>query len=90
MWLLFLKKIDDKYLIKQAGMNIIPTEEYDKVLPTTEQIARQSEKVFFDGVKLRLKNGESLMSVEKLNETIESYGHEEISSKNLYDLDEKV
>ncbi|MDA6977934.1 hypothetical protein OSM85_29135, partial [Escherichia coli] len=67
-WLLFLKYIDGEYYIVQAGSNIVPTEEFDKVLPTTERIARQSDKVYFDGEKLKLKDGEILLSVEELNE----------------------
>lgn len=66
-WLLFLKYIDDKYHIVQAGSDIVPTEDFDKVLPTTERIARQSDKVYFDGEKLKLKEGETLLSVEELN-----------------------
>ncbi|MGT2556502.1 hypothetical protein [Staphylococcus haemolyticus] len=71
-WLLFLKYIDDKYHIVQAGSDIVPTEDFDKVLPTTERIARQSDKVYFDGEKLKLKDGETLLSVEELNEIKES------------------
>ncbi|MGX0914955.1 hypothetical protein [Staphylococcus hominis] len=71
-WLLFLKYIDDKYHIVQAGSDIVPTEDFDKVLPTTERIARQSDKVYFDGEKLKLKDGETLLSVEELNELKES------------------
>lgn len=71
-WLLFLKYIDDKYHIVQAGSDIVPTEDFDKVLPTTERIARQSDKVYFDGEKLKLKDGEKLLSVEELNELKES------------------
>lgn len=71
-WLLFLKYIDGEYYIVQAGSNIVPTEEFDKVLPTTERIARQSDKVYFDGEKLKLKDGETLLSVEELNELKES------------------
>lgn len=67
-WLLFLKYENGKYEIKQAGSNIVPTEAYDKVLPTTEQIARQHEKIHFDGEKLRLNEGETLLTVEELNE----------------------
>lgn len=66
-WLLFLKYIDDKYHIVQAGSDIVPTEPFDKVLPTTEKVARQSEKVYFDGEKIKLKEGETLLSVEELN-----------------------
>lgn len=71
-WLLFLKYIDDKYHIVQAGSDIVPTEDFDKVLPTTERIARQSDKVYFDGEKLKLKDGETLLSIEELNELRES------------------
>lgn len=71
-WLLFLKYIDDKYHIVQAGSDIVPTEDFDKVLPTTERIARQSDKVYFDGEKLKLKDGETLLSVEELNKLKES------------------
>lgn len=71
-WLLFLKYVDGEYYIVQAGSNIVPTEEFDKVLPTTERIARQSDKVYFDGEKLKLKDGEILLSVEELNELKES------------------
>lgn len=71
-WLLFLKYVDDKYHIVQAGSDIVPTEDFDKVLPTTERIARQSDKVYFDGEKLKLKDGETLLSVEELNEIKES------------------
>ncbi|WP_145436948.1 hypothetical protein [Staphylococcus hominis] len=71
-WLLFLKCTEGEYRIIQAGSNIVPTEEFDKVLPTTERIARQSDKVYFDGEKLKLKDGETLLSVEELNELRES------------------
>ena len=71
-WLLFLKYIDGEYYIVQAGSDIVPTEDFDKVLPTTEKIARQSDKVYFDGEKLKLKDGETLLSVEELNELKES------------------
>ncbi|MHB7934174.1 hypothetical protein ACYCJ4_00940 [Staphylococcus haemolyticus] len=67
MWMLFLKLIDGEYEIVQAGYNLVPTKEYDKTLPTTEKIARQSDKVYFDGEKLKLKEGETLLSVEELN-----------------------
>ncbi|UVD88808.1 MAG: hypothetical protein NRZ54_11415 [Staphylococcus haemolyticus] len=67
IWLLFMKLIDGEYFIVQAGSNIVPTEDFDKVIPTTEKVARQSEKVYFDGEKLKLKEGETLLSVEELN-----------------------
>lgn len=88
-WLLFLKVIDGEYYIVQAGSDIVPTEDFDKVLPTTERIARQSEKVYFDGEKLKLKEGETLLSVEELNDkrvdplTIE----EEKAQPVIYDVE---
>ena len=66
-WLLFLKLENNEYKITQAGADIVPTQEYDKVLPTTERIVRQSDKVFFDGEKLKVKEGMSLLSVDELN-----------------------
>lgn len=88
-WLLFLKYIDGKYHIVQAGSNIVPTEEFDKVLPTTERIARQSDKVYFDGDKLKLKDGETLLSVEELNELKESPLEEESKQTQpiIYDIE---
>lgn len=88
-WLLFLNYIDGEYHIVQAGSDIVPTEPFDKVLPTTERIARQSDKVYFDGEKLKLKDGETLLSVEELNAqrvdplTIE----EEKSQPVIYDVE---
>ena len=66
-WLLFMKIIDGEYFIVQSGSNIVPTEDFDKVIPTTEKIARQSDKVYFDGQKLKFKDGETLLSVEELD-----------------------
>ncbi|MCE5096515.1 hypothetical protein BUY43_01780 [Staphylococcus devriesei] len=88
-WLLFLKYIDDKYHIVQAGSDIVPTEDFDKVLPTTERIARQSDKVYFDGEKLKLKDGETLLSVEELNELKESPLEEELKQTQpvIFDID---
>lgn len=88
-WLLFLKYIDDKYHIVQAGSDIVPTEDFDKVLPTTERIARQSDKVYFDGEKLKLKDGETLLSVEELNELRESPLEEEKKKAEpvIYDIE---
>ncbi|EKU48007.1 hypothetical protein [Staphylococcus massiliensis] len=90
-WLLFLVKQDDKYFIEQAGIGIVPDKAYDKVLPTTEQIARQPEKVYFDGERLRVKTGETLYSIEKLDELdnasipLENKGA--IDDVQIYDVD---
>lgn len=71
-WILFLEKIDGEFEIVLAGCDLVPNKAYDKVLPTTEKIARQSDKVYFDGEKLKLKDGETLLSVEELNKLKES------------------
>lgn len=88
-WLLFLKLVDGDYEIVQAGVDMVPTEEFDKVIPTTEKIARQFEKVFFDGEKLRIKDGETLTSLDKLNESLREEEFEVAIPENatLFDID---
>lgn len=66
-WVLFLEYNNGKYEIVLSGSNIVPTKSYDKVLQTTERIARQFDKVYFDGEQLRLKEGEELLTIEELN-----------------------
>ncbi|MGE6949622.1 hypothetical protein [Staphylococcus hominis] len=68
MWLILMSLINGKYVIEDAGFNIIPQKEYDKILPTTERVAKQIEKVYYDGEKLKLKEGETLLSLEELND----------------------
>ncbi|WP_145437692.1 hypothetical protein [Staphylococcus haemolyticus] len=66
MWVLFLKLIDDEYQIMQAGYNLVPTQVYDKVIPTTEKVVMNVDKVYFDGNKLKVKEGEALDDGEDL------------------------
>lgn len=68
MWLILMSLINGKYVIEDAGFNIIPQKEYDKILPTTERVAKQIEKIYYDGEKLKLKEGETLLSLEELND----------------------
>ena len=90
-WLLFLKVINGKYEIFQSGSNIVPTEEYDKVLPTTERIARQYDKIYFDGERLNVKDGETLLSIEELNyirdENDKVNTDQQEKMKNIYDIE---
>lgn len=72
MWIILMSLINDKYVIEDAGFNIIPQKEYDKILPTTERVAKQIEKIYYDGEKLKLKEGETLLSLEELNDRKES------------------
>ena len=66
MFVLFLKLIDDEYQIMQAGYNLVPTQVYDKVIPTTEKVVMNVDKVYFDGYKLKVKEGETLDDGEDL------------------------
>lgn len=88
-WLLFLKYENGEFVIKQAGSNIVPTEAYDKVLPTTERVARQANKVYFDGTNIRLKQGETLLTVDELNKALADEipdVREEYSEPEVYDV----
>lgn len=88
MWVLFLKLINGEYEIVQAGYNLVPAQEYDKTLPTTEKIVSQFEKVYFDGEKLRLKEGESLLSIEELNAQNNQALEDDISTEPIiYDIE---
>lgn len=88
MWVLFLKLINGEYEIVQAGYNLVPTQEYDKTLPTTEKIVRQFEKVYFDGEKLRLKEEETLLSIEELNAQNNPNLEDDISTEPIiYDIE---
>lgn len=65
----------------------MPNKEYDKVLPTTEQIARQSDKVYFDGEKLQLKEGAALLTVEELDMQEEQLiGIPKYSKSQIFDI----
>lgn len=90
-WLLFLKLIDNQYEVMQGGSNMVPTEEFDKVLPTTERIARQYDKIYFDGEKLNVKDGETLLTVDELNyirdENDEININQQEEMKNIYDIE---
>lgn len=71
MWIILMSLINDKYVIEDAGFNIIPQKEYDKILPTTERVAKQTEKIYYDGEKLKLKEGETLLSLKELDDSKE-------------------
>ncbi|WP_105980129.1 hypothetical protein [Staphylococcus simulans] len=89
-WLLFLKLDDEgNFNIVQAGSDIVPTQSFDKVLRTTEQVARQANKVYFDGTNIRLKQGETLLTVDELNKALKDEipdVREEYSEPEVYDV----
>lgn len=59
---------DGEYLWADAGKNIVVTNQYDKVVPVKENVARQANKLIFDGEKLKLKEGETLLSKTQLDQ----------------------
>lgn len=58
---------DGEYDWAEAGRNIVITEEYDKVIPVEENVARQVDKLVYDGKTLRLREGEILLSTKELD-----------------------
>lgn len=59
---------DGKYEWVESGKNIVINQQYDKVIPVRENVARQVDKLFFDGEKLKLKEGETLLSKTQLDQ----------------------
>lgn len=59
---------DGKYEWVESGKNIVINQQYDKVIPVREHVARQVDKLFFDGEKLKLKDGETLLSKTQLDQ----------------------
>lgn len=88
-WNLYLIKVDGEFEIVLAGCDLVPNKAYDKVLPTTEKIARQADKVYFDGEKLRVKDNEVLSSLEELNKVLKEGGTEVAIPENaaVFDIE---
>lgn len=59
---------DGKYEWVESGKNIVINQQYDKVIPVREHVARQVDKLFFDGEKLKLREGETLLSKTQLDQ----------------------
>ena len=68
--------MDGKYDVVASGVGLVLNVQADKVLPVKEEVARQPEKVYFDGENLRVKPGERLRTLEELN--AEDLAHDEI------------
>ena len=66
-WIICYIIRDGKYEWTDSGKNLILTQEYDKVLPVEEKVARQVDKLEYDGNTLRLREGETLLEVEELD-----------------------
>ena len=67
-WAICYVLVDGEYQWADAGKNLIITNQYDKVIPVRENVARQVNKLYFDGEKLKLKDGETLLSKTQLDQ----------------------
>lgn len=67
-WSICYVYYDGEYQWVEAGRNIVLNGQFDKVLPVREHVARQVDKLFFDGEKLKLKDGETLLSKTQLDQ----------------------
>lgn len=75
-WMIMYQIRDGIYDPVSYGRNLIPTENYDKVILVPEEIARQADKFDFDGSKLKRKNGVRIHTVDELDEMEKAYAKE--------------
>lgn len=59
-WMVFIKNGE----VYQAGYNIVPNGRMDAVLPVEEHIAKQMDKLEYDGENLLIKDNEKLLDAE--------------------------
>ena len=72
-WLIMYKEVDGFLEPTQYGKNIVPNGNFDKVIKVPEEIARQANKFDFDGSKLIRKEGQTIHTIEVLNELESQY-----------------
>ena len=75
-WLIMYKEVNGVLEPTQYGNNIVPNGNYDKVIQVPEEIARQANKFDFDGSKLIRKEGQTIHTIEVLNELESQYEKE--------------
>ena len=75
-WLIMYKEVNGVLEPTQYGNNIVPNGNYDKVIKVPEEIARQANKFDFDGSKLIRKEGQTIHTIEELNEFESQYEKE--------------
>ena len=75
-WLIMYKEVDGVLEPTQYGKNIVPNGNFDKVIQVPEQVARQANKFVFDGSKLIRKEGQTIHTIEELNEFETQYEKE--------------
>lgn len=82
---------EDVYIPMQAGTNIVPTSVIDKVLPVSENVMRQFEKVIYKDGKLLVRDGMKLLSDEELDKQDEkSFDIENMGSPFVVEENEIV
>lgn len=67
-WVICYVLRDGIFEWSEYGRNLVITEEVDKVIPVEEHVARQADKLVYDGSKLKLKDGETLLSKKELDD----------------------
>ena len=67
-WAICYVLVNGDYQWADAGKNLVINGQYDKVIPVREHVARQVDKLFFDGEKLKLRDGEKLLSKTQLDQ----------------------
>ena len=80
-WLIMYKEVNGVLEPTQYGNNIVPNGNYDKVIKVPEEIARQANKFDFDGSKLIRKEGQTIHTIDELNEFESQYEKESGISK---------
>ena len=75
-WMIMYKEVDGVLEPTQYGKNIVPNGNFDKVIQVPEEIARQANKFDFDGSKLIRKEGQTIHTIEVLNELESQYEKE--------------
>ena len=74
--MIMYKEVDGVLEPTQYGKNIVPNGNFDKVIQVPEEIARQANKFNFDGSKLIRKEGQTIHTIEVLNELESQYEKE--------------
>lgn len=75
-WLIMYKEVNGVLEPTQYGNNIVPNGNFDKVIQVPEEVARQANKFDFDGSKLVRKEGQTIHTIEVLNELESQYEKE--------------
>lgn len=71
--LIAYRYIGGEYRVVASGVGLVLNIQADKVIPVKEHVARQAERLEYDGEKLKLKPGERLRTLEELNAENEAH-----------------